>query len=127
MLKTNFKYIGEGRHRSVYRHGNYVVKIPLCDEGIHDNLWEAQKFRKEKEYAAIHDTIKIEIQYARCRLIPKSCILVMQFACEVVNGLTDENGWVYPPFRPDWTGYIDCHQVGFNRFGQLVAYDYGIM
>lgn len=27
---------------------------------------------------------------------------------------------------PDWVSSVDCGQVGVNRKGKLVAYDYGI-
>ena len=26
---------------------------------------------------------------------------------------------------PDWTGFVDCGQVGFTKKGELVAYDFG--
>lgn len=30
-----------------------------------------------------------------------------------------------PEEQPEWVDFVDCAQVGFNRKGKLVAYDYG--
>ena|ERR1700722_15537932 len=106
-----FEYIGSGRSRAVWRHGNYVVKIPLNEAGIHDNLYERSVFqrRHQKGYDWGH--------FARCRLL--GTILIMQYVEYTFN---------YADIKPgvhDWTYRIDGLQIGHNRFGQLVAYDYG--
>ncbi len=105
-MKASFEFIGCGRHRAVWRHGNYVVKVPFCEEGIADNHQERffwNKYGYERGY----------VKYARCRLV--GSILVMQYV-------------TYPPQYtglPEWTYAVDCFQVGYNRMNQLVAYDYG--
>lgn len=48
----------------------------------------------------------------------------MQFAQFPGPG-TDEDGFLPYKNGPDWMGFVDCGQVGYNRFGQVVAYDYG--
>jgi hypothetical protein len=105
-MKT-FEYLGSGRHRAVYRHGNYVIKIPLSDYGISDNYYEATIY---KEYG--YD--KGYIPYARCRLL--GTILIMEYL-EPVKSFDN---------LPEWTMAVDCTQVGYNRHGKLLAYDYGL-
>jgi hypothetical protein len=118
---AEWQYLGEGRHRSVWRHGNYVIKLPLGQDGIHANYQEAYTWNK---YGYDGGCIK----YARCRLLGD--ILVMQFANCCVAGITDENGYVHlntitDLLKVEWPLLVDLWQVGYNRFGQLVAYDYG--
>lgn len=117
MAKT-WEFIGQSRHRAVWRHGNYVIKVPVCEEGVHDNLHEAHvwQIRDHKRYSWA--------KYARCRLI--GVILVMEYA-RYPGPLSEESGHI--PFKkcPEWAYFIDCQQVGYNRRGEIVAYDYGIM
>ncbi len=53
---------------------------------------------------------------AKCKLIYVGGIpvLVMEFVKQI-------------PYKemPDWADFIDCGQVGYNRRGNIVAYDYG--
>jgi hypothetical protein len=112
-----FEYIGDGCSRSVYRHGNYVIKLPLDDYGISANAREAHRWKKYG-YSG-------EIPYARCRLLPNSGILVMEYARYTIPGKTLPDGFVPYEEAPDWTKWVDCQQVGYNRTGRLVAYDYG--
>lgn len=111
------EYLGSGRNREVYRRGNYVIKVPRNWQGIVDNEHEADVgsyTRKE---------VPGSIQYARCRLHPGG-ILVMQYAQFVGPG-TDPDGFLPHKNGPSWMGFVDCGQVGYNRFGKVVAYDYG--
>lgn len=110
-----FILIGEGRQRRVYRHGNYVVKIPINRNGVHDNWHEYEVFKHRETYGYI--------QYARCRLLGD--ILIMQYA-RCVGPLSDSSGYIPMSVCPEWAYSVDCCQVGYNRFGQIVAYDYGI-
>lgn len=105
-----YKFLGEGRTRAAFLtpSGDYVIKVPIDEMGFVDNFREYrmwQQFNKwiPKEYLA------------RCKLHLDSGILVM----EVVNP-------TYVPMdgRPAWVDSIDCGQVGYNRKGKLVAYDY---
>lgn len=111
--EASFQYLGSGRSRAVWRHGNYVVKIPLNEAGIHDNIYERSVFqrRRQPRYDWGH--------WARCRLLGD--ILIMQYVD------TDSFHYADMTSSPayDWTYAIDGLQVGYNRFGQLVAYDYG--
>jgi len=106
-----WKFIGEGNDRKVYQlpSGN-VIKIPIphtngefvnCRE---DYLWK--------------NRINYDEQFARCRLIPGTFLLVMEFVKTFSCSSDYKN-------LPNWCSYIDCSQVGLNKKGKLVAYDYG--
>lgn len=97
-------YIGSGRHRSAYRRGQVVVKIPHGYGGIEDNATEARVYRLIRSGP---------IRYARCRLLPNGWLVMV---------------YVEPvPFHecPIWADFIDCRQVGTTAQGEVVAYDYG--
>lgn len=122
-VQRGWKMLGTGMYRNTYisPSGKYVYKVPHNPDGIGCNEREHALFRiKEKKgYAGLE-----RHQYARCRLAP-SGILVMElvkpyFMSDKANGspTTDQ-----PP--PDWAEMIDTGQVGLNREGNWVAYDYG--
>lgn len=105
--KNGLILVGEGRHRIVYKHGNYVIKVPL-------NMWGLASNDKEyRTYQSTNNGWLFGVRYARCKL-HWSGLLVMEYVESV-------------PFEemPDWAKYIDCQQVGTNRNGNMVAYDYG--
>jgi hypothetical protein len=92
-------WVGAGRHRAVFQRGRVVVKVPLSQAGIQDNQLEARRWR---ERAHPH--------LARCRLAGP--LLVMERV-----STRSQN-------PPEWADTIDCSQVGLNRKGRWVAYDY---
>jgi len=104
-----FIYIGTDRNRIVYRRGYFVIKIPLNESGLHDNWHEEMLF---KQYGKTRGYIPL----ARCRLV-KNSILVMEYI--------EHTGRSFDGC-PGWADYVDCGQVGTDRNGSLVAYDYGI-
>lgn len=104
-----FIHIGAGRNRIVYRRGSIVIKIPLNEHGVYDNWHERTVF---KTYGK-----RGEIPYARCRMW-KNNILVMEYI--------EHTGRRFEGC-PVWADYVDGGQVGTDRNGNLVAYDYGIM
>lgn len=109
--------IGQGRHRQVWRrnNSNYVIKVPTCIRGIHDNYTEAETYKrslKEDMYC----------RYAKCRLV--GSLLIMEYA-KHIGPTSDENGYIAWNDSPQWAGAVDCNQVGYNSRGQIVAYDYG--
>lgn len=107
---AGYKHVGEGRNRSAFLSpsGKNVVKVPLSTEGFEDNEREARYWKKQD--AQFETTDKIEL--ARCRLF--GVFLVMEFVDD--NVTIDE--------KPGWANYIDCEQIGKNRKGRIVAYDY---
>ena len=104
-----------GSNRVTFIMGRYVVKLPQNYDGIADNDWEGS-VRHSPDLGAA--------KYARTRLIyvGQIPVLVMEYV----------EPWCYRDLQeklgkvPTWVDFIDCQQVGYNRRGQLVAYDYGI-
>jgi hypothetical protein len=110
-----FEYLGSGRHRAVWRHGKYVIKIPINENGIYDNWHERDTWKQYGESGGC-------FKYARCRLLGN--ILIMEYA-SYPGPLSDENGYIPLQNCPEWAYSLDCHQVGYNQKGAIVAYDYG--
>lgn len=108
----------EGRNRRVYvmRNG-YVVKVPLNLGGITDNDWEGSVS------PASQISSDWQIQYPKTRLfhveeIPIVLMEFVEFAGE--DKIVERFGRF-----PNWVYRIDGGQVGFNRLGRLVAFDFG--
>ena len=106
MLCRKWIYIGKGRNRIVWRRCNIVVKVPLNNDGLHDNWNERKMWSKYHTHT--------EIKYASCRLYA-NYFLLMEYV----------NAFVPTSDLPMWANYVDCRQVGYNRRGMIVAYDYG--
>lgn len=100
-----FKYLGSGRNRTTYLlpSGKYVLKIPRNEAGVFDNA--------DEEALSLYKT------HARCRTIKLfgTLCLVMEY---VEQASLDKE-------LPTWCDFVDCRQVGYNRKGKLLAYDYG--
>lgn len=99
-----FLYIGRGRNRIAYSISkNYIIKIPINQNGIDDNWYEATCFRKgNKNYP-----------YARCRMFGDFILVMEKLNLNVIA-------------LPEWAKYIDCAQIGYDLRGKLKVYDYGI-
>lgn len=116
----DFILIGEGRNRAVWRigsKGSHVIKIPLNEYGVGDNFHEAETYRRSKGK-------RTYVQYAQCRLFGETC-LIMEYA-GYIGPKSDENGYIKLENCPEWAYSVDCWQVGYNRNGRIVAYDYGL-
>lgn len=107
-----------GRTRCTFMFGRYVVKLPITHAGVGDNDWEGSVSNGPDQNEEEH------VQYARTRMHYEDSIpvLFMEYVewartAEIVARLGHE---------PDWVGCVDCGQVGFNRAGKLVAFDYGL-
>jgi hypothetical protein len=109
-----------GRNRNVFiMPGGYVVKLPKNFAGIGDNDWEGSVSNTED---STNDPY--HIQYPKTRLgyyagdIP---VVFMEFVEALTHaGIVERLG-----YYPDWVLSVDCGQVGVNKGGRLVAYDYG--
>lgn len=104
-----------GRHRAVFDLGSWVVKIPTCDNGYADNDWEGSITSQSK---------RRDIQYAETRMVYYRNIPIV-FMEKIIDASFDE---IRKRLKkvPDWVYSVDCQQVGFNKHGELKAYDYGI-
>lgn len=104
--------VSYGRHRAGLIHPNkkYVLKIPLNDNGIFDNVKEARYFRRSKTDNNYFPMAACRVIYADKELgIP---LLLMEY----VSQLEDKD-------IPSWANFIDSQQVGRNKKGDVVAYD----
>lgn len=111
------KAVQQGRNRRVYIIGTYVIKVPLNLNGVTDNDWEGSVSNgpKPSEWDVIYPKHK---RLAWYRGIP---ILFMEFVRPALTKhITKRLGSV-----PKWVDRVDCGQVGFNKQGRLMAYDYG--
>jgi len=109
------KYVklGTGRNRSVYDMGNgWVVKVPINAFGLEDNLAESKIYTDTKE-----DPDGYLVKYAECSHFNYKDLPIVRM--EKVKPVICKTG------LPEWTDYVDCGQVGYNKKGELVAYDYG--
>lgn len=108
-----------GRNREVFLMRGYVVKIPLNHCGIADNDWEGSVSNCED-----YPQSDWQVQYARTRMVYVNDIPVVFM--ERVEYVTGKEIVQRLGHEPNWTGCVDGGQVGFNRSGRLVAFDYGI-
>lgn len=109
-----------GRNRNVFKMpGGYVVKIPSCMDGIQDNDWEGSLSNSEEGTG--FDTGYI--QYARTRMCYyKNIPIVFMEYVEYLPTFKIEERY---GSEPDWCWSVDSGQVGSNKYGRLVAFDYG--
>lgn len=110
LLAGTTAMLNASRTRAVFDRGDgYVVKVPLTEEGFLANSREAHWTSTEVPVAPCHLEVASTGVY----------VLVME---EVVRfPLYDDDGLIDD--LPDWTGYVDCQQVGWLVDGRLVAYD----
>lgn len=109
-----------GRNRNVFKMpGGYVVKLPSGFDGIQDNDWEGS-ISNSPEGTGFDCGY---IQYARTRMCYyKEVPIVFMEYVEYKN-----KNQIIELFgkEPDWCLSVDCGQVGVNKGGRLVAFDYG--
>lgn len=92
-----------GRHRTIFRDGDWVIKVPTLESGIRACLEE------------LHTQGNGFAKTTQDELGKKAGIPVVRM--EFVT----HRGWSE---KPDWTWSIDCGQVGYTKDGRLVAYDW---
>lgn len=99
--------LGEGRNRVVFDRGDgTVVKIPKNWDGVMDNGREVNWESDDIPLAPCHEVYmdkKKEIM-----------AVVMEKVTPFTGSFKD---------LPQWTGWVDCAQVGYTKDGRLVAYD----
>jgi hypothetical protein len=113
-LKKKYPRYEIGRNRLVLFSKFAVIKVPLNDDGLCDNDWEGSIVGgKAYKQSNINEICYPNTKY----LVLDGLICVMMEKVIVSNEGYDE--------LPDWVKFIDCGQVGYDRSGRLVAYDYG--
>ena len=110
IFNKRFKYLSSGRHRDVFisKTGKYVFKVPNCHSGICANDIEGSWFCDE---------------YAHHKLfyINEIPIVIMEYLKEMD---TETYLKLCKTEEYDWINGIDCGQVGYNRKGDVVAFDW---
>ncbi len=97
--------IGVGRQRETFRYKSWVFKVPINRMGMDSNIKE----HKYKEKNNVH-----EFPITKLFFLKDIPILKMEY----VEYLDSKD-------KPDWSGCIDCGQVGKTKKGKIVPYDYG--
>jgi len=119
--KFGFCYLGEGRHRCVFLApcATKVYKFPIGRSGISANHREANNWRRKLKDEA--DLVRFE--FARCKLLGDTDILIQEYLYDVrfhhwKQQLRDD------PELPRWALQWECAQIGQNKHGEWVLYDY---
>lgn len=105
---NQWRYLGSGRHRKVYKRGGVVLKIPLNLGGAEANIMERLLYISRRE----------EKIFAPCRLLSNGCLMMVALTntCSCCD---------YDKNHPSWVRELsDGPQIGFDRSGRLMAYDY---
>lgn len=100
---NKYEFLGIGRNRVVFKlSADNVIKVPLNYNGVCDNSYEAFN-KKDVEYG---------IPRSKAFTLSSITLLVMEY----IQHVQLDN-------PPEWSDYIDCRQIGYNKKGQLLAYD----
>lgn len=106
-LVDNYEVVGRGNTRLVIKrpNSNWVIKLPIREKGKEDN---------EMEYFLFKSGTRPAVQKAKCKLvyIKELPLLLMEFVIPIDSDF------------PQWAFQVDNKQVGKNRNGRIVAYDY---
>lgn len=108
-----------GRNREVFVMRGYVVKVPLNGDGVADNDWEGSVSNCEE-----YPQNDYQVQYARTRMVIVDDIPIVFM--ERLEDVSSEEIIRRLGREPKWCWAVDGGQVGFNKQGRLLAYDYGI-
>jgi hypothetical protein len=96
-----------------------VVKLPRNFDGCTDNDWEGSVSNApESRNDPLH------VQYPKTKLVYVDDIPVVFM--ERIESLTSRAIEERFGHEPAWVFSVDGGQVGVNRHGRLVAYDYGL-
>lgn len=106
LYDVGFEEIDSGSFRTAFVRGNVVIKVPMSDEGLIDNMVEARGWKTYK-----HKATRNRIRLAPCRLLPNGALMMVKVEP------TSEG--------PEWIKVVDGEQVGLYK-GRVVAYDYAL-
>lgn len=111
-LNAKYEFVGAGRNRATFKlkSGNYVLKVPLNYHGGSDNNFE---FKQSKNNTLFPDIV-----------LPKTKLVEVDgFGCLIMENINIID-LAESDNLPEWTTFIDCCQVGYNKKGILMPYDY---
>ncbi|MGG6242656.1 hypothetical protein ACQ4N7_28955 [Nodosilinea sp. AN01ver1] len=110
------KPIGEGRHRLVFSYSDSeVLKVPKNKNGIYDNLFEWNLY------------LKLGSKQIPCMPVLAKCHslkYIHKIPCVVMERVSPIKLSHYLGSIPSWANVIDRKQLGQNKAGVLVAFDY---
>jgi len=102
-----WKFVSSGKNRRVWRKGNVVLKIAHVESGVLAN-------KKERSMYISHRR-----NFAPCRLVGE---MLMMRALTPMDESFDEDLY---EMIPDWANDLnDGPQVGIDKNGRILAYDY---
>lgn len=118
-LSEKYVFIGAGRNRAVFlmKSGKYVIKVPVNYSGMSDNSYELRQKNETKK------PVDNEMFFPAVKSVVLNDLLCI--VMEKIEHITEEKYKEQnnKPF-PCWVGFIDCNQVGLNKKGILMPYDY---
>lgn len=130
---TRRAYIGKDWVFKVakYPGDNYKNRVEAARYAVQTGMPEekaAEVFGQDAVSSAIGRYRDVPI--AECHLLPDG-VLMMERVKSVnnLNGYEGADQLTYAQMRelgyqrPDWAAKVDCEQIGYNRNGELVAYD----
>jgi hypothetical protein len=104
-IGSNWSYLGQGRHRRVYKRGNVVLKIPLNLAGLEANIMEREIFLNRRN----------EDIFAPCRMLRNGCLMMRAL----------DDIFIRLDLHPSWArALIDGPQIGLDKNGKVMIYDY---
>jgi hypothetical protein len=112
LSSKNFSYLGEGSTRIAYSRNNIVIKIPLNEVGLVDNLIEACAYRVYRNKPFSNGIIPAPNKYLK-----NGCLMMVKVD---KPGMWNRNNCV-----PDWVYHVDSVQAGIYK-NRIVAYDYSL-
>ena len=107
-MDKGYEVLGDGRHKIVYGHKGFVIKVPKDKYGLEAIRREVAISRKYGKNNPKH------ANYARARMLYDTVSIMERVVC-----VADECEKL-----PDWCLHIDSSQVGLDEKGRLVAYDF---
>ncbi len=109
LTACGFVEIDSGCFRVAFMRGKVVVKVPLSEDGLIDNMVEARGWRTYKSKRT-----RNHLHLAPCRLLPNGCLMMVKVDADVDFDRL-----------PAWADRVDGQQVGYYK-GRLVAFDYAL-
>lgn len=106
--RKKLKLLGIGTTRAVYEGKSVVVKVQL-DNRYCENTTEALRFKHHGKSPEPRNP-----SFARCRLLKNGWLVMEKVAPRYNTGRRP----------PEWGWGFDCCQVGLDKKGRWVAYDY---
>jgi hypothetical protein len=118
-------FLGEGRHRRVYGDiraypfcllgHDYVIKVPYRGGYLSNDSGLSANYREHTLSLKYGYEPNIDgVVFAYSRILPNGWLVMERV----------DPTYIPAEHRPKWADYVDGRQVGRNKKGMIVAYDY---